>query len=104
MWLSLHSARLCSSARWDLRGGPPATAVPTANPRSKTSKRARLIPLREELTRFEDQITARLAEDDIKVRREVLTYIQAVQRGANDKARRAERHSALLSVISPFFR
>jgi hypothetical protein len=71
--------------------------------RLKTYKEASLAPLREELTRFEDQITAQLAQDEPAVRREVATYIRAVQRGANDKARRAERHSSLLSVISPFF-
>lgn len=34
---------------------------------------------------------------------DVVNYVRAVQRGANEKARRAARHLALLNILSPFF-
>ena len=38
-----------------------------------------------------------------RVSTEAADYARAVERGANDKARRADRHLALTDVLEPFF-
>lgn len=60
-------------------------------------------PLRKRLEEFAEEVDARLGDDSVPVSTEVAQYVRAVQRGANDKARRAERHAALLKVIEPMF-
>lgn len=53
------------------------------------------------LAEFEAEIERRLEDDTKKARNEVVKYVRNVQKGANDKARRAERHAALLNIIEP---
>lgn len=55
------------------------------------------------LNRFAEEINLRLSNERAKVSEDVVTYVRAVEKGANDKARRAERHRALLNVITEFF-
>lgn len=56
-------------------------------------------PLRSALVKLAQEIDRRLADDEAKVSKAAAQYVRNVQRGANDKARRAERHAALLSVL-----
>ncbi len=60
-------------------------------------------PLRSALQKFAAEVDERLADDDAKVSKPAARYVRNVQRGANDKARRAERHAALLEVIAACF-
>jgi hypothetical protein len=52
------------------------------------------------LTDFAHSVDRWIADEDAKVSSEVRQYGRAVQRGANDKARRAQRHAALMSILS----
>jgi hypothetical protein len=58
--------------------------------------------VRAELTAFEASVEKLLANDKATVKKTVSTYVRNVQRGANDKARRAARHSALVETLRPF--
>lgn len=59
--------------------------------------------LRAALQSFAEEIDLRLSDDDAKVSKMAALYVRNVQRGANDKGRRAERHAALLEVMGPHF-
>jgi Protein of unknown function DUF262 len=61
--------------------------------------RAKISRLRRSLINFAKTVEARLADENFSAPPEVKQYARAVQRGANDKARRAERHDALMTVI-----
>lgn len=55
--------------------------------------------LREGLDVSAKEVEARLADDEARVSREAVAYVRNVSRGASEKARRGERHLALLSMI-----
>lgn len=55
------------------------------------------------LTQFAEEINLRLSNERAKVSENAVVYVRAVEKGANDKARRADRHRALLNVITEFF-
>jgi hypothetical protein len=55
------------------------------------------------LVRFGEQVSLRLADEDYSASDNVVSYVRAVEKGANDKARRAVRHDTLLRVISRYF-
>jgi len=59
--------------------------------------------LRKTLREFEIDADKRVADESVSVCKNVAAYVRAVQRGANDKARRAERHSALIAQIQKHF-
>ncbi len=59
--------------------------------------------LREALVSFAEKINARLAEEETRVSLEVIRYVRAVEKGANDKKRRADRHKSLLTILEPYF-
>lgn len=61
------------------------------------------VALRECLLEFGEQVSERLAEEEAEVPASVARYVRAIARGANDKARRGERHNALLEEIEEFF-
>lgn len=71
--------------------------------RTETVREGRGDALREELIRFGEKVSARLADEEARVSRQVARYVRALARGANDKARRGERHVALKDVISRHF-
>ena len=52
---------------------------------------------------FAADVDNRLGDENAKVSKAAASYVRNVQRGANDKARRAERHAVLLAVLEPFF-
>jgi hypothetical protein len=75
-----------------------AALLPTKKlPRSKEKS------LRAALTKLAGEIDRRLADDDAKVTKGAASYVRNVQRGANDKARRAERHAVLLAAMNSYF-
>jgi hypothetical protein len=57
--------------------------------------------LRESRASFAEEVEKRQADEDTEVSPEVQRYVRALTRGANDKARRGERHLALLSRMEP---
>ena len=56
------------------------------------------------LLKFGKDVNWRLADEDANASKEVIEYVRAVEKGANDKKRRAYRQEALLSVIDGLFR
>jgi hypothetical protein len=64
----------------------------------------RIADLRQALITFAERVEALQADPDTRATTQVRLYMSAVQRGANDKARRAERHQALTQAISRYFR
>ena len=56
------------------------------------------------LLKFEKDVDNRLADETKNVAERVIKYVRAVEKGANEKKRRADRHSALLEVLSPHFK
>jgi hypothetical protein len=71
--------------------------------KKKTIIDGKLSKLRKTLEEFSEKVNDRLADEEAKVPKEVIRYIQAVEKGANDKTRRADRHKIVLSVIEEFF-
>jgi hypothetical protein len=59
---------------------------------------------RKALDKFADEITTRLADERARVSSHAIAYVRAVEKGANDKVRRANRQTALESVIATFFK
>jgi hypothetical protein len=59
--------------------------------------------LRRALSKFEGEIDERFSDEGASVRKEAVSYVRNVEKGANDKLRRANRHAALLEVIGEFF-
>jgi hypothetical protein len=55
------------------------------------------------LNRFAEEINTRLSNERARVSEQVVAYVRAVEKGANDKARRAERQRAVLAVVTEFF-
>lgn len=56
---------------------------------------------RTRLAEFTQQVNIRIEDDEASVESGPLEYARSVTRGANEKARRAARHSALTSVLVP---
>jgi len=59
---------------------------------------------RQSLLRFEEDVDARLADERRAASDDVIKYVRAVEKGANDKKRRADRHAVLVKIISPHFK
>ena len=59
--------------------------------------------LRKRLNDFAREVSERITDDKTKVSAPAAAYARAVQKGANDKARRAERNSALIRIMKPSF-
>jgi len=55
------------------------------------------------LLAFGTEIDSRLADEKAKVGDEAIGYVRAVEKGANDKPRRAARHAILVNLLDPFF-
>ena len=53
------------------------------------------------LPRFADQVDELQADEEAEVSGEAQRYLRSLSRGANDKARRGERHQALLEFLAP---
>ncbi len=59
--------------------------------------------IRLKLQEFESLVDQRLANEEFAVDEDVITYVRAVEKGANDRKRRADRHGVMLKVLQPFF-
>ena len=44
------------------------------------------------------------AKEKYKTENDVVSYVRAVEKGANDKKRRADRHDVMVKLLTPFFR
>lgn len=60
--------------------------------------------LREQLCSFADEVNRRLENPEAKTSAAAAKYARAIEKGSNDKARRADRHESLLAVIGPFLK
>jgi hypothetical protein len=58
--------------------------------------------LREQLCSFAEDVNKRLGNPDVRTTAGSAAYARAIEKGSNDKARRADRHESLLGVIQPF--
>jgi hypothetical protein len=45
-----------------------------------------------------------LADETTKASKEAVEYVRAVEKGANDKQRRAARHAALVKVLAVYLK
>lgn len=57
----------------------------------------------ETITDFGERVDAKQANPNRRVAAGVTDYLAAIQRGANEKSRRAERHKILTELLEPFF-
>lgn len=71
--------------------------------RTHTLPKNRYGMLRKRLRSFEVSVDNRLANERVAADAVVIKYVRAVEKGANDKKRRADRHAALLEIISNVF-
>lgn len=56
------------------------------------------------LTAFAREVDQRLEKPTAKTSNLSRKYARAIEKGSNDKARRTDRHEALLEIIKPFFK
>jgi Protein of unknown function DUF262 len=68
-------------------------------PRPLSASAAAMKRVRGALDLLEQEVGTRLAEEQTKVSEYSIQYVRAVEKGANDKARRAARHVVLLKVL-----
>lgn len=64
-----------------------------------TAGAERIRALRDVLTAFSGEVNRRLAKEDARVTASVRAYAAAIEKGVNDKHRRAERHRILRGLI-----
>lgn len=55
--------------------------------------------LRSALGKFAKDVDRRLTNENVRVTADVVDYVRAIEKGVNDKARRADRHRVLLTLI-----
>jgi hypothetical protein len=48
-------------------------------------------------------VDARIGDEQASVSQEAIDYVRAVEKGANDKGRRAERHRIVTQLIEKYF-
>lgn len=63
----------------------------------------KVMVVRSQLREFADEINARFADKSVSVSNAASNYVRAVEKGVNDKKRRADRHFAITQVIEPLF-
>jgi Protein of unknown function DUF262 len=68
--------------------------------RSKPLTASEMTRVRKALIDFAHAVDKWMADEHTPVSDEVTAYGRAVQRGANDKARRAQRHEAIMTIIA----
>jgi hypothetical protein len=56
------------------------------------------------LGEFAQEVNQRLEKPTAKTGEGAKIYARAIEKGSNDKARRTDRHEALLEILSPFFK
>lgn len=63
------------------------------------TKEKQYADLRKALNRFSKDVDRRLSDETAKVPADVVEYARAIEKGVNDKGRRADRHRVLVSLI-----
>lgn len=58
--------------------------------------------LRDKLLKFADDVGKRLEDPTANTSASAKSYARAIEKGSNDKARRADRNDALVGIIQPF--
>jgi hypothetical protein len=58
--------------------------------------------IRKALDSLAAEVDARLGDEDASVSQDAIDYVSAVEKGANDKARRAERHRIVTQLIEKY--
>lgn len=66
--------------------------------------KANVVAARKALRAFERKVDDRLVDENREVPKAVVNYVRAVEKGANEKKRRADRHTELLALLTPFFK
>lgn len=92
-------------ARWGNKTDFYSLFVATANILKTSELTTSKIPqLRKSLLSFAEKVDNRLADENIESENNVIEYVRAVEKGANDKARRATRHIILVKLMTPFYK
>lgn len=60
--------------------------------------------IRAELETFAEEVAIRLGDEEATVSSNAVAYVRAVEKGANDKKRRADRHLVMRNILDPYFR
>ncbi|MFH1370111.1 MAG: DUF262 domain-containing protein [Planctomycetota bacterium] len=60
--------------------------------------------VRRSLDKFAKEIDRRLGDEEARVSKSAVVYVRAVEKGANDKKRRANRHANLIGIIKRYFK
>jgi len=68
---------------------------PTAKPSVTKTQKA--------LAAFGKKVDRRLGDESVSAPKNVIDYVRAVEKGANEKPRRAARHLVLVALLEPFF-
>jgi len=71
--------------------------------RKKSLPGNRVASLRKGLLNFAEEVDQRLADEDATVSKHAIRYVRAVEKGANDKKRRADRQAAVMNILTPYF-
>ena len=61
-------------------------------------------PMKTMLTKFAEDVSKVVATPSLRLSEPVVSYARAVVKGSNDRARRIDRHEALLKIILPLVR
>ena len=59
--------------------------------------------LKDRLLTFGEEVDIKMHDETIKASDAAMRYVRAVEKGANEKSRRGERHVVMTEIISPFF-
>ena len=59
--------------------------------------------MKNELIKFGSNVNKRLGDENFKATKDAIDYVRAVEKGANDKLRRAARHEVMTQLVEPFF-
>ncbi len=72
--------------------------------RTNVLRQRNVSQVRAALMDFANEVDRRLADENARVSKNAIEYVRAVEKGANDKQRRAARQAALLAVMEQYFK
>ncbi|MDP2898211.1 MAG: DUF262 domain-containing protein [bacterium] len=72
--------------------------------RSNMLTQRKLPALRSTLEGFAEEVNLRLSDDNATVSQAVIQYVRAVEKGPNEKTRRANRHVVVVDLVQRYFR
>lgn len=64
---------------------------------------SKVAALRAALVTFAAKVDKRLADEQVRVGRDLVNYVRAIEKGVNDKRRRGVRHLVVTKAVSRFF-